>query len=83
MDKLMQKRKENSGPKKGKTHSQTLPNTPKHAQTGQNQTQIVQARPTLSEFVQLSYNAQKQLNEPASTGKALITARHTNCTHCR
>ena len=42
----------------------------------------VQTRPTMSDLVQLLYNALKQLNGPASAEKAPITAHHTNCMNC-
>ena len=36
----------------------------------------------MSEFVQLSYNARRQLNGPASTGEALTAAHHINHKNC-
>ena len=36
----------------------------------------------MSAFVQLSYNARKQLNGPASAGEALTAAHHTNHKNC-
>ena len=39
-------------------------------------------RPTMSEFVQLSYNARKQLNGPASAGEALTADHHINHKNC-
>ncbi len=35
-------------------------------------------RPTMSEFVQLSSNARKQINEPASAREALAAIHHIN-----
>ena len=34
------------------------------------------------EFVQLLYNAHKQLNGPASAEEATTTAHHNNCMNC-
>ena len=39
----------------------------------------VQTRPTMSDLVQLLYNAHKQLNGPASAEEA---PHHTNCMNC-
>ena len=72
----MQKRKEHNGRKKSKIHSQTLPYTPEPSQTRSNQTQTVQTRPAMSEFVRLSYNPCKHSTGLAKPGEALSTAHH-------
>ena len=77
-EKLMQNRNGKKGRKK--IFRPTSPDIIRHNPTSPDMKRPT--RPTMSEFVQLSYNARKQLNGPASATAALTAAHHINRMNC-